>query len=282
MGTPANGVVDVAFSVTYPWASGDSEVSIVSTIDIGDRKHAEARLQKVQADFSHAARISTLGELAASIAHEVNQPLAAISAYAQASLRWLGRERLNIDELRSLSEQIVDDARRASEVIARIRGMAMKRDPSFDMLDLNELVSEALLIVGHEAASHSVKIETQFAHELPAVRGDRVQLQQVIVNLALNAAQAMGTARSRRRILKVSTELDGAQVALTVDDTGPGIPEDDIDHLFTGFFTTKENGMGMGLAICRSIIEAHGGFINASNGENGARFRFTLPLPPTH
>ncbi|WP_227698772.1 PAS domain-containing sensor histidine kinase [Sphingomonas hengshuiensis] len=277
METPNRGTADIAFSVAYPTQVGDQAISVVSTLDIGDRKRAEQRLQRVQADFSHAARVSTLGELAASIAHEVNQPLAAIAAYAQASLRWLKRETPDMDELKTLSEQVIEDAQRASDIIARIRGMAMKRDPAYVALDLNDVVEEALVIVRHEAATHAVKIATRLASGLPAIVGDRIQLQQVIVNLALNAAQAMSTTDRDKRLITVSTSLDGDTLAVSVSDTGPGIAPDNLDHLFTGFFTTRPQGMGMGLAICRSIIEAHGGFINASNGAVGACFRFTLP-----
>lgn len=254
------------------------EASVVSTLDIRDRKQAELRLQRVQADFSHAARISTLGEMAASIAHEVNQPLAAITAYAQAGLRWLSRPAPDIDELRSLAEQIVGDARRASSIIARIRGMAMNQDPDHVRLDLNEVIEEALLVVQREIATHSVRLETDFEPALPWIIGDRVQIQQVIINIALNAAQAMGDIPNARREIMVKTaELAGGKIEVLVTDTGPGIAADHLDRLFEGFFTTKKQGMGMGLPICRSIIEAHGGFIRAENGTAGACFRIELP-----
>ncbi len=278
MGTPFAGEVEIAFSTTYPGPTYSEGLSVVSTLDIRDRKQAELRLQRVQADFSHAARISTLGEMAASIAHEVNQPLAAITAYAQAGLRWLSRPAPDIDELRSLAEQIVGDARRASSIIARIRGMAMNQDPDHVRLDLNEVIEEALLVVQREIATHSVRLETDFEPALPWIIGDRVQIQQVIINIALNAAQAMGDIPNARREIMVKTaELAGGKIEVLVTDTGPGIAADHLDRLFEGFFTTKKQGMGMGLPICRSIIEAHGGFIRAENGTAGACFRIELP-----
>ncbi|KZC75997.1 hypothetical protein AYR46_20225 [Sphingobium yanoikuyae] len=280
MGSASGDGVDVAFQVSYPGSALD-DISVVTTMDIRDRRRAEVRLQQFQSEFSHAARVSTLGELAASIAHEVNQPLAAIAALAQASLRWLRRDEPDLEELKALSEQIIDDGRRAGEIIARIRGMAMKRDPAFVYLDVNELIKEALLIVQHEAESHGIKIQQRLTAKLPPVFGDRVQLQQVVVNLTLNAVQAITSGAGQPKSISVNTTIRDRDLLVEVSDSGPGIASEAIDHLFTGFFTTKEHGMGIGLAICRSIIEAHGGFISAENkSAGGATFSFTLPIEP--
>lgn len=278
-------VVDVLYAMSFPPELMERGINVVGFLDITERKRAdaalkatEAKLQTVQADFAHAARVSTLGELAASIAHEVNQPLAAISAYGQASLRWLAKPEPDLAELASLSAMMVEDAKRASDIISRIRSMALKRDPDPTLLKLNEVVEEALLIVRHELLAHAVEVQASLDPTLPAVHGDRVQLQQVIVNLIINAVQAMETGRVARRVLSLVGRLDDeGRVSIAVTDSGPGIDPAHLDHLFTGFFTTKDDGMGMGLPICRSIIEAHGGFINATSSEDGASFVFTLP-----
>lgn len=281
MRTLSGGSVDIAFSIAFPPALQDHGITVVGTLDIGDRKRAEARLQEVQTNLSHAARVSTLGELTASIAHEVNQPLAAITAFGEASLRWLQRAEPEVSEVESLTREIISDARRASDIIARIRGMALKRDPEPRPLDIAEVIEEAMLIVRHESQSKRIEIEIEVSDALPPVMADKVQVQQVIVNLAVNALQAMANIPSSRRILTVGATLNGAgHVEIRVDDSGPGIASDHLDQLFNGFFTTKENGMGMGLAICRSIIQEHGGSIGAANLAGGARFYFTLPTIP--
>lgn len=270
--------VDIAFSIAFPPALQDHGITVVGTLDIADRKRAEARLQEVQTNLSHAARVSTLGELTASIAHEVNQPLAAITAFGEASLRWLQRAEPEIDEVENLTREIVADARRASDIIARIRGMALKRDPNPLPLNIAEVIEEAMLIVRHDSQAKAIDIEIDIADQLPRVVADKVQLQQVIVNLAVNAVQAMSNAGSQMRTLTVhAARNDDGQVEVQVDDSGPGISPADLEHLFDGFFTTKENGMGMGLAICRSIIQEHGGRIGATNHAGGARFYFILP-----
>ena len=269
-------VIDVVYSVAFPEALGALGMSIIGTLDVGDRVRAEQALAKVKADFAHAARVSMLGELTASIAHEVNQPLAAISAYGQASLRWLRREEPDLAELATLAGQVVEDAQRASDIIARIRGMAMKRDPDLRPLSVAAVVEEAVQIVRHELIDRSVRLSTDLATGLPPVLGDRVQLQQVVVNLAVNAVQAM--AGYDDAALAIRAGRDGADVVVTVSDTGPGIRPEHLSDLFTGFFTTKPGGMGMGLAISRSIIEAHDGTIRAENVAAGARFTVRLPV----
>lgn len=269
--------VEVIYSISFLPALQELGVTLIGTVDVRDRKRAEARLQQVQAEFSHAARVSTLGELTASIAHEVNQPLAAISAFAQASLRWLQKPQPDLQEVMALTGDIVADAKRASDIIARIRGMALKRDPDPRPLPVNALIEESLLIVRHESIDKSVTIRTALEDALPLVMADRVQLQQVVVNLAMNAIQAMAGSDGKERVLTVTTRAGASELEMVVEDTGGGIRGEHLDRLFSGFFTTKEGGMGMGLPICRSILQAHGGRIRAENGVGGARFTVTLP-----
>jgi PAS domain S-box-containing protein len=271
-------VIDVVFTNSRPAATPDR--SLVGLIDITDRVRTQDMLNRVQADIAHAARVSMLGELTASIAHEINQPLAAISASGQAGLRWLDRPEPPLGEVRNLTERIVANAQRAADIITRIRAMAARQAPEQRVVLLCEVIEEALLFLNHETQSHAVTI----AHLKPSVAlpalGDRTQLQQVIVNLVVNSMQAMAQAKSARRRIIIRTGLSGATTLLcTVEDSGPGIAPEHLDRLFESFFTTREGGMGMGLPICRSIIEGHGGRITADNdgAEGGARFSFTLP-----
>lgn len=275
--------VDVLFSISFPKPAASYGTLIVAAVDLternraeSERRRAEQALSKVQSDFAHAARVSMLGELTASIAHEVNQPLAAISTQAQASLRWLTRSDPDFDELKALSQRIVDDAQRASDIISRIRQMAIKRDPEVVELAPNALIQEALLIVQHELQARSISVQTRFARPDARVRGDRVQLLQVLVNLIVNAAQALSSLDSDRRLTLEVTSL-ARDVAISIEDNGPGIDPDHRNQLFTGFFTTKPSGMGMGLSISRSIIEAHGGRIEVSDRVPGARFTIYIP-----
>jgi PAS domain S-box-containing protein len=274
--SPRGDRVEVIYSISFLPALQELGVTLIGTLDVRDRKTAEARLQQVQAEFSHAARVSTLGELTASIAHEVNQPLAAITAFGEASLRWLQRPEPDLEEVVTLTGDMVADARRASEIIARIRGMAQKRDPEIRILSINDVLEDSLLIMRHEATDKAVTIQTHLSDALPMVRGDRIQLQQVFVNLMMNAIQAMVNSEADGRQLSVSSFLDDGHVQVLVEDTGGGIAAEHLDTLFSGFFTTKKNGMGMGLPICRSILQAHGGRISAENVSGGARFRVQL------
>jgi signal transduction histidine kinase len=268
--------VEVLHSTSFQPVFRQAGITLIGTLDIRDRKRAEAHLREVQAEISHAARVSLLGELGASIAHEVNQPLAAIIAYGQASLRWLDRAEPDLAELRHLSGSVVAQGRRAAEVIQRIRDLAAKREPRFGLLQLNAVVEEALLVVRHESASRAVRIETALGDGLPDVLADRVQLVQVVVNLAVNAIQAMA-GQERERLISVATRIGEGGVEIMIEDTGPGIPAEHLERIFSGFFTTKPGGMGIGLSICHSILQAHGGRIAAENGRLGARFAVTLP-----
>jgi PAS domain S-box-containing protein len=272
------GEIDVLFNISLSQENRKRGVMLIGIVDITARKAAEAALARVQAEFAHAARVSMLGELTASIAHEVNQPLAAIATSGSASLRWLANDRPDLGEVRELSERIVADARRAADIIARVRAMAERREPERAMLSLNALVAEAVAFLRHELHAQSVDPVLALDPALPLVSGDRTQLQQVLVNLIVNALQAMAGQPQRR--LALTTTLRDGRVTLTVEDNGPGIAEP--ARLFDSFYTTKPTGMGMGLPICRGIAEAHGGGIAAENGAVGARFTLTLPADPDH
>jgi C4-dicarboxylate-specific signal transduction histidine kinase len=243
-------------------------------------RRAEEALRRAEADFAHAARISMLGELTASIAHELKQPLAAICINGQAGLRWLDRPEPNIAEARVTTEHLLAEARRATDIIDHIRAMAIRRTPEQTPVSLDELVEESLAFLRPELEARGVSVFHEFTPDAPNVRADRVQLQQVIVNLAVNALQAMEQTKSPQRRITISTSMpNAATVRCAIEDSGPGLTSDHVAHLFERFFTTRENGMGMGLAICRSIIEAHDGWIAADTGSahGGARFYFTLP-----
>ncbi|MDB5469865.1 MAG: sensor histidine kinase [Caulobacter sp.] len=267
---------DALFTAVFPPDTMNKGTLLIGVVDITERKRAEALLAQVQAEFAHAARISMLGELTASIAHEINQPLAAIAASAAAGQRWLDREEPDLEEVKTLVARIARDADRAARTIGRVRDMAMRRAPEPSPLSLNGLVEEAMVFLRHEIQSHEVTLTLDLARGLPPVMADRTQLQQVVVNLAVNALQAMG--QGGRLVL--ATDLTDHGIRLTVSDTGPGIAPDDLGKLFASFYTTKDGGMGMGLPICQTIVESYGGTIKAANGETGAVFTVTLPTSP--
>ena len=221
-----------------------------------------------------------LGELTTSIAHEVNQPLAAILTNAETSLRWLSRGEPDIEKVKLLTTRIAASARRASDIVVRIRDMTSKHETEYVALDLNEIIDEAVLYIRHDIESRSIELTVKFEDGLPNVRGDRIQLQQVIINLLVNSVQAMKWANIQRQCIEITTRLTADnKVSLLVRDSGPGIGPEDIHRIFDSFFTTKEAGMGIGLAICRSIIVAHSGSISVSNRPNGgAEFRIDLPV----
>jgi predicted ATPase/signal transduction histidine kinase len=274
-------VIDVLLTVARPRRNDDLGIAVISLVDLTERVHAQEMLLQVQADFAHAARVSMLGELTASIAHELKQPLAAIAMNGEASLSWLDRPVPDLAAARATSTRIIADARRAVEIFGRIRAMAIRRAPERTLVSLDELIDEALVFLRHEIQSHRVTVTRQLADEAPKVLGDRIQFQQVIVNLTVNAIQAIEHAQSTQREINIGvTVLDAVKLRCTVEDSGPGIAHEHLDSLFESFFTTKENGMGMGLPICRSIIKAHGGHFSADNESvhGGARFSFTLPL----
>jgi PAS domain S-box-containing protein len=242
--------------------------------------HAEEALRKARMELAHVTRVTMLGELTASIAHEVSQPLAAIISNAEACLQWLGRGVPDLYAARRSAEWIVDDGNRASEVMRRVRALAKKNDVEKTPLDINNVVGEVIALVQHELISHGVSLQTRFAPALPNILGDRVQLQQVIINLVMNGIEAMQPVMDRPRELVIRSRQEEAhQVRISVADSGVGISADNADRLFNAFFTTKANGMGMGLSICRSIVEAHDGRLWAeANVPCGTSFQFTLPV----
>jgi PAS domain S-box-containing protein len=256
-------------------------------LDLTERKLAEAdareserRYRAVQMELAHTNRVATVGQLTASIAHEVSQPIAATVMNAQTALRWLAVS--DLDEVRQALDRIVRDGNRARDVIGRIRGLIKKAPPRQEALAINEAILEVTALLHGEVVKHDVSVQTQLADGLPLIHGDRVQLQQVILNLVINAVEAMsGVSEGARELLisTVQTELGGVLVA--VRDTGPGLTPVTLERLFEAFYTTKSSGLGLGLSICRSIIEAHGGRLWASaNVPRGAIFQFTVPTHP--
>jgi PAS domain S-box-containing protein len=269
----------VLITIAFPPESAALECVLVSLMDITERNRTQEALQQAQAELAHVTRLTTLGELTASIAHEVNQPLAAIVTNGEACLRWLGYDPPQLGEVRSGLESMISDGVRASEVVWGLRALSKKTDPQRIRLSLNDVIDQVILLVQREVLNHRVSLRLELARALPQVLGDRVQLQQVTMNLLINGIQAMAAVTDRPRELLVRSQQDeGDHVLIEVQDTGVGIAPENMSQLFNAFFTTKQNGMGMGLSICRSIIEAHGGRIWASgNAGPGATFHFTLP-----
>ena len=255
--------------------SGDVVEFVGTVMDVTERRRAEEERQAL----AHANRITTMGQLTASIAHEVNQPIAAVVTNAQAALRWLNMQPSDPEEVRQALDRIVKAGRRAGDVISRMRALVRKAPPRKDQLDINDTIREVIALTGSELRRTGTSLQTQLADGLPLVPGDRIQLQQVMLNLILNAVEAMSGSDEGSRELLISTEEDGANgVRIAVRDWGPGLKPESLDRLFDAFYTTKPDGMGMGLSICRSIIEAHGGRVWATtNVPQGAVLQFTLP-----
>ncbi len=247
---------------------------------ITERKRAEEALRSAQADLAHANRVATMGQLTASIAHEVSQPITATVLNAQAALHWLGAQPPNLNEVRQILGRITDDSKRAGDVIGRIRALIKKAPPRKEDLEINEAILEVIALTRGEMVQNGVSVRTQLAEDLPLIQADRVQLQQVILNLIINAVEAMSGASEGVRDLLISTGGDASNgVLVSLRDSGPGLDPASLERLFDAFYTTKSSGLGMGLSICHSIIEAHGGRIWAgANEPRGAVFHFTLPL----
>ncbi|MER9102591.1 ATP-binding protein [Mesorhizobium sp. M0848] len=260
-------------------ADGKPLAVLETNTDISQRRRAETEVLKAQAELAHVTRLTTLGELTASIAHEVNQPLAGIVMNGEASLRWIDRDKPDLDEIRSAVMRSIADAQRASGIVHRIRALSKKGDIQMALVDVNEIVNESLVLVRHELVANRITLKLDLAHRpLPAL-GDRIQLQQVLINLLINGIQAMAPCKSDLREILVTTSIDGLnQPNVRVQDSGPGIDPDSARQLFKAFFTTKADGIGMGLSICRSIIESHGGRVwIVPNPGGGAIFQFSLP-----
>lgn len=240
----------------------------------------EKSLRQAQADLAHVTRLTTLGELTASIAHEVNQPLAGVVGNGIAGLRWLGKDPpLFLDEVRASVEAMISDANRASTIIAKIRELAKNTAPQLATININDVIDEAVALVQRELEQHGVVLREQFSSDIGFVKGDRIQLQQVVINLIMNSAEAMENVTQRAREIVIRSSRSGnGQVAVEVQDSGDGVDPVVIDRLFEAFFTTKPKGLGMGLSISRSIIEAHDGRLTmSSDGKSGATVHIALP-----
>jgi PAS domain S-box-containing protein len=262
-------------------ASGDLCEFVGTVVDITERKQAEEereRLRQAQADLAHVNRVTTMGELTASLAHEVNQPIAAAITNANTCLRWLTRDLPDLEQARRAAMRIVKDGTRAAEIISRIRLVFKNGTPERELVDVNDVIREMIVLLGPEAAQHYVSFRTELAPDLPNVTGDRVQLQQVVMNLIVNSIDAMKDVDEKREVLLKSQRAENENVMVSVSDTGMGLPPQRADLIFNAFFTTKPHGTGMGLRICRSIVESHGGRLwAADNHPRGARFCFALP-----
>jgi PAS domain S-box-containing protein len=276
-----DGSVKYVHSTAHAVTDDSGGMAFVGAVtDVTARKRAEEKLHEAQAALAHVTRVTALGEFAASIAHEVNQPLAAVVANAAACLRWLDREPPDFEEARGTVESIIKDGNRAGEVIQRVRSFVNKTAVQKVPLHVNDVVNEVVTLVQHELFRHRVSLRTELGPALGLVLADPIQLQQVILNLVINAVEAMQAIADRRRELVIRTQQGEArQILVTVSDCGVGLASENADRLFNAFFTTKSGGMGMGLSICRSIVDAHGGRLSASgNIGPGATFQFTLPL----
>jgi signal transduction histidine kinase len=243
-------------------------------------RRSEEDLRKARANLAHIARLTTVGELTASIAHEVNQPLAAVVTNADACLRWLEHKPPNFEEVRIAIQRIIRDGNRGSDVIKRVRALVKKEHFHRALMDVNDVVREIIALAGLDL--QGTVLETELADELPQVQADRVQLQQVLLNLTINAMDAMKPVTDRPHVLRIQTKYhEERAVLVAVEDSGIGLNSDGMERLFETFYTTKPGGLGMGLSICRSIIEGHGGRLWAESNEgSGVRFQFTLPIDP--
>ncbi len=247
--------------------------------EIAERKRAEETVHKTQADLAHLTRVMTMSELATSIAHEVNQPLAAIVTNGAAGMRWLGADPPNVERARESMTRVISEGNRASEVIKRIRALSKKASQHKSPLEINEVIQDVLALIGTELVKNRVVLTCELKPKVPRVTGDRVQLQQVLLNLIMNGIEAMADVTGRSRELVIQSDIDDrGQVLVSVRDSGTGLDAQHLEQVFEAFYTTKAEGVGMGLSISRSIVEAHGGRLWASpNTGPGASFQFTLP-----
>jgi signal transduction histidine kinase len=254
-----------------------------AVMDVSDRKRAEEALRQARADLAHVNRATTMGELTASLAHEVNQPIAAAVTNANTCLRWLTRDHPDVEEARQAAMRIVKDGTRAAEIVSRLRLLFKKGAPQRELVDVNEVIREMIVLLRGEATRYSISVRAELATDLPQVTGDRVQFQQVLMNLMINGIDAMKDVEGMRELSIKSQLGENEQLLVSVSDTGVGLPPKQADQIFNAFFTTKPQGTGMGLRISRSIVESHGGRLwAADNSPRGATFCFTLPPKPRY
>ena len=278
-----DGSIKHMYSVGLPDVTESGELEFVGTvIDITERRHGEEALRSAQVELARVARLTTMGELVASIAHEISQPLGAIVTNAEAGVRWLNRRTPDLDEARRSMGSIISDGKRAGRVIHGIRALAMKSERHPAQLDINSAIQEVLALTRSDLQRHGVVLHTELSDEVRSIFGDRVQLQQVLLNLVTNGVEAMLAVTDRPKVLTLSSEaVEPGAVLVEVDDTGTGLDPTSADRVFDSFFTTKPSGMGMGLSICRSIIDAHGGRLWISpRVPYGTAVRFTVPMAP--
>jgi C4-dicarboxylate-specific signal transduction histidine kinase len=260
--------------------AGTTFVILASALiaSLSEQKRAEEALREAQADLAHVSRVTTMGELCASLAHEVNQPITAAITNADACLRWLARDTPNLEKARESAMSIVEDGTRAAEIIARIRLLCKKGTPQRQLVDVNEVIQELIVLLRSHITRYFISVRMELAADLPQVSGDRVQLQQVMMNLMMNSIDAMKDVEGTRELAIKSHRTGNEQLLVSVSDSGVGLPSQQADQIFHAFFTTKPHGIGMGLAICRSIVESHSGRLwAADNSPRGASFHLILP-----
>ncbi len=264
----------------FETSSGNVEY-IGAVRDITERTLAEEALRQAKADLAHINRVTTVGELAASIGHEVKQPIAAAVTDANTCVRWLTRDHPDLEEARAAAMRVVKDATRASEIISRIRLLFKKGAPEWELVNVNEVIGEMIVLLHSEANRYNISVRTELAADLPQIMGDRLQLQQVLMNLMINGIDAMKDVEGARELVIASQRAEDGQLQVSISDSGVGLPAQQADQIFNAFFTTKPHGTGMGLRISRSIIESHGGRLwAADNSPRGATFQFSLPAMP--
>jgi signal transduction histidine kinase/HAMP domain-containing protein len=264
--------------VAHTLSDKSGEIVLGAVMDVTDRKRAEEALREAQANLARVSRVTTIGELTASLAHEVNQPIAAAVTSANSCIHWLADDIPNVDKARAAAMRIAKDGTRAAEIISRIRFLFQKGTPQWQLVDVNEIIGEMIVLLRGEATRYSISVRTELAADLPAVKGDRVQLQQVLMNLMINSIDAMKDVDGTRELAINSQRAKNEEVMVSVTDTGVGLPPQHAEQIFNAFFTTKPHGTGMGLRICRSIVESHGGRLwAADNPPRGASFYFALP-----